>query len=116
MNEKKFIIVKCEELNDQYECDANREIDTNFYSQEQIEMMLESKGYTINCDYENIYNSKEEARQAFLDSLEKEDFEFFGEDLESEIEDSLYECDLTRFECYEITKNGLKFRQDLSNY
>lgn len=75
MNEKKFIVVRCYELNDPYECDADREIDTNFYGQKQIEMLLESK-----------------------------------------IENYIYERNSIKFECYEITENGLKFRQDLSNY
>lgn len=115
MNEKKFIVVVCEELDDQYECDAYRTIYTNFYGQKQIQMLLESKVYRIPYDYES-YGSKEDAKQALLDSLDEEDFKLFGKNLESKIENYICEYDLIKFECYEITENGLKFRQDLSNY
>ena len=42
--EKRFIVIECHELGDQYECDANREIQSELYTAKEIQK-LTRKGY-----------------------------------------------------------------------
>ena len=42
--EKRFIVIVCSELGDQYECDANREIQPELYTAKEIQKLIR-KGY-----------------------------------------------------------------------
>ena len=43
--EKRFIVIKCTELGDQWECDANREIQPVLYTEKEIKTLIRKKYY-----------------------------------------------------------------------
>ena len=109
--EKRFIIVECEELGDQWECDADRILDNKLYTLEEVQ---EKRGATIwyDCTDGEKFNTKEEAKACY---------EQFAQDFEEPVEnfeDIFCEVPETLFECYEIdsVRGELIRRDDLSTY
>ena len=43
--EKRFIVIKCKTLEDQYECDADREIQPALYTEEEVKALFHKKTY-----------------------------------------------------------------------
>ena len=119
--EKRFIVIKCEELNDQFECDADRTILPRLFTLEEVKNYSLKKVYRVGV-YPAWYNTKEEALEIFRKEYEEEREEWKEVDVNT-FEEALdyYNGISTKFsetvEVYEIMDDGtLKKREDLTTY
>lgn len=117
--EKRFIVIKCESLGDQWECDADRKIQPTLYTEEEVKTLFREKKY-YNALTGEEYESAEECK---ADALYMYDgiLESFLCDNEYETEEEAWaeqcqEIYVSSIEVYEIKDTNLVFREDLSTY
>lgn len=113
--EKRFIIIMCEELKDQRGCDANRTVELELFTEEEVKEKRKN-GVWFNYETGKSFLSRKEALKnyaeyMYFEILSAEDIENF--DL---ICDFVPSTVPSSFECYEIKDNYLKYRGDLSTY
>ena len=116
--EKRFIVIKCKILEDQYECDADREIQPALYTEEEVKALFHKKTY-FNA-YGDEFATAEECKTHAL-SLYDGDLESFLYDNEYATEEEAWaeqcqEVYIDEIEVYEINGINLIFREDLSTY
>ena len=116
---KRFIVIKCEALSDQYECDADRMILPRLFTLDEVKNY--KRVYRVGV--ESVwYNTEEEALEAFRKEYEEEREEWEEVNVNT-FEEALdfYDGISTKFseevEVYEIMDDGtLKKREDLTTY
>lgn len=118
--EKRFIVIHCETLRDQFECDADRTILPRLFTLDEVKNYALRKVYRVG--EESVWcDTKEEALEAFRREYEEEREEWKEVDVNT-FEEALDFCGMsTRFseavEVYEIMDDGtLKARTDLTTY
>lgn len=117
--EKRFIVIKCESLGDQWECDADRKIQHMLYTEEEVKALFHEKKY---------YNAIMDEEFATFEELKADALDLYDGNLESFLYDNDYETEeeawsvycqevySSSVEVYEIKGNALIFRKDLSTY
>lgn len=116
---KRFIVIKCETLGDQWECDADRQIQPILYTEDEVKTLFHEKKYINAITGEEF----ETAKECKADALSE-----YGGDLESFLYDNNYDTEEEAWseqcqevydnaiEVYEIDGVNLIFRKDLSTY
>ena len=108
--EKRFIIIDCIELGDQWECDADRKIRPELYNKEEVYELCSSRVWNWDGDH---YNTEKEARKAYAKYVK--DMRKIGEEADS-FEECFSLIPAAYFECYEIVGDKIIAREDLSTY
>ena len=117
--EKRFIVIKCETLGDQWECDADRKIQPSLYTEEEVKTLFHEKRYCNTLtgeEFETAEECKADAMYIYDGNLES-----FLCDNEYETEEEAWaeqcqEIYSSSIEVYEIKGIDLIFREDLSTY
>ena len=117
--EKRFVVIKCETLGDQWECDADRKIQPMLYTEEEVKTLFHEKSY-YNALTGEEFATAEECKADALD-LYDGNLESFLCDNEYETEEEAWaeqcqEIYSSSIEVYEIKDSNLIFREDLSTY
>lgn len=119
--EKRFIIIRCEVLSDQFECDADRTIIPKLFTLDEVKKYTAEKFYYIE-DFDGEFSTKQEAINAFTEMF-KEDRKWWRAQGIKKVKDALESCGGVRTrilylaEVYEIMDDGtLKEREDLTTY
>lgn len=117
--EKRFIVINCETLGDQWECDADRKIQPMLYTEEEVKTLFHKKSYW-NPMFGERYETAEELKADALADYDG-DLESFlcDNEYETEAEAWAEQCQedyTSSIEVYEVKGDALIFREDLSTY
>lgn len=117
--EKRFIVIECKTLGDQWECDADRKIQPVLCTEEEVKSLFREKSY-YNPILGEEFATAEICKMCTLLDYDG-NLEVFLEDCGYETEEEAWaeccqEIYSSSIEVYEIKDNALIFREDLSTY
>lgn len=119
--EKRFIIINCNALGDQYECDADRQILPRLFTLEEVQAYTSKRKYSVD-EFGGWFDTKQEALDAFNKAF-REDFKWWKAEGIRTVKEALDYCGGIRtwakeqVEVHEIMDDGtIKERPDLSTY
>lgn len=123
MTEKKFIVVNCKRLDDQWECDANRTIEKQLYTLKEVKDLIskvvywDALGGERYATEEDFCKAQKEYYKDGIETGDIEDYDSFEEWYNDEFAcNEFMIIPAVSIEVYEIKNNRLVFRKDLSTY